>query len=79
LALPWRFAVTESGIGLWFGFRKYRYVEKQHAVIRAGRGSPVVFCDHTGRFGYPLTDGLVDRDRLELRALLAALGFRLTA
>jgi hypothetical protein len=34
LILPWRFAVTDSGIGLWFGFGKYRFFEKDSVTVR---------------------------------------------
>ena len=76
--LPWRFVVVEDGIALWFTFGKRRFLPKSEVVVRAGLGSPVVYRGEHRRFGYPLTDGLVERRRRALTEVLAFLGFRLT-
>jgi hypothetical protein len=73
--LPWRFAVLDRGIALWFPFGKYRYLEKETITVRVGHGSTVLLPRRTERFGYPLTDGLVERRRMVLRAVLIDHGF----
>ncbi len=74
VVLPWRFAVLERGIALWFPFGKYRYLPKEHVTVRVGHGSTVLFPRRGDRFGYPLTDGLVERRRLVLREVLTRYG-----
>lgn len=78
VALPWRFAVLERGIALWFPFGKYRYLAKEQITVRVGLGSTVLLPRRADRFGYPLTDGLVERRRLMLRAVLAEHGYHLS-
>ena len=75
--LPWRFAVFGSGIALWFGFGKRRFVARSLVRIRAHRGGMVVLRRGAARFGYPLTDGLVDREPRGLRAALVEAGYEL--
>jgi hypothetical protein len=75
--LPWRFVVVEDGIGLWFTFGKRRFLPKSEVVVRAGLGSPVAYRGENRRFGYPLTDGLVEQRRRALTEVLTFLGFRL--
>jgi hypothetical protein len=75
--LPWRFVVVEDGIGLWFTFGKRRFLPKSEVVVRAGLGSPVAYRGENRRFGYPLTDGFVERRRRALTEVLTFLGFRL--
>jgi hypothetical protein len=75
--LPWRFAVFGSGIALWFGFGKRRFVARTAVRIRADRSGMVVLRRGADRFGYPLTDGLVDRDPGGLRGALVAAGYEL--
>jgi uncharacterized protein (DUF58 family) len=75
--IPWRFAVFRGGIALWFGFGKHRFLARENVTIRATLGSAVVLPRGVQRFGYPLTDGLVERDHSELRAVLAENGFEL--
>jgi hypothetical protein len=75
LLLPWRFAVLERGIALWFPFGKYRYLAKEQITVRVGHGSTVLLPRRADRFGYPLTDGLVERRRMVLRAVLMEHGF----
>jgi hypothetical protein len=75
--LPWRFEVLDRGIALWFPFGKYRYLEKEQVSVRVGHGSTVLFPRHAERFGYPLTDGLVEHRRSILRAVLAEHGYDL--
>ena len=73
--LPWRFAVLERGIALWFPFGKYRYLAKERITVRVGHGSTVLLPRRAERFGYPLTDGLVEQRRMVLRAVLVEHGF----
>jgi len=75
--LPWRFEVLERGIALWFPFGKYRYLDKEQVTVRVGHGATVVLPRDADRFGYPLTDGLVEHRRAVLRAVLAEHGYHL--
>jgi len=77
LLLPWRFEVLDCGIGLWFPFGKYRYLAKERVTVRVGHGPTVVLPRHADRFGYPLTDGLLEHRRVVLRAVLAEHGYDL--
>ena len=79
LVLPWRFAVLDRGIALWFGFGKYRYLAKENVTVRVGHGSTVLLPRHADRLGYPLTDGLVEQRRLVLRAVLTEHGFQVAS
>jgi hypothetical protein len=73
--LPWRFEVLDAGIALWFPFGKYRYLAKERVTVRVGHGSTVVLPRRADRFGYPLTDGLVEQRRAVLRAVLTEHGY----
>jgi len=73
--LPWRFAVLDAGIALWFPFGKYRYLAKEQVTVRVGHGSPVLLPRHAERFGYPLTDGIVERRSALLRSVLREHGY----
>jgi hypothetical protein len=73
--LPWRFEVLHRGIALWFPFGKYRYLDKAHVTVRVGLGPTVLLPRHADRFGYPLTDGLLEQRRAILRAVLAEHGY----
>ncbi len=75
LVLPWRFAVYSDGIALWFCFGKYRALARERVTVRADRGGVMVLPRGAQRLGYPLTTGLVDRDRLMLRDLFRFCGF----
>jgi hypothetical protein len=75
--LPWRFVVVEEGIALWFTFGRRRFLPKSEVVVRAGRGSPVAYRGENRRFGYPLTDGILEQRRRALTDVLEFLGFRL--
>jgi hypothetical protein len=75
VVLPWRFAVLDAGIALWFPFGKYRYLAKEHVTVRVGHGSTVLLPRDADRFGYPLTDGLVERRRALLRRVLSEHGY----
>jgi hypothetical protein len=77
LLLPWRFVVVEEGIGLWFTFGKRRFLPKSETVVRAGLGSPVAFRGEHRRFGYPLSDGILEQKRRALTEVLEILGYRL--
>ena len=75
LALPWRFAVYSDGIALWFCFGKRRALDRERVTVRADRGGVVVLPRGAQRMGYPLTTGLIERDRLMLRDLFRFCGF----
>jgi hypothetical protein len=74
--LPWRFAVLDEGIALWFPFGRRLFLPKAAVTVRVDAGSPVAYPQAFRRFGYPLTDGLVERRRNLLRAVLVEHGFR---
>jgi hypothetical protein len=74
-ALPWRFAVYDHGIDLWFCFGKFRALARERVTVRADRGGVVVLPRGAQRLGYPLTTGLVEHDRLLLRDLFRFCGF----
>jgi hypothetical protein len=74
--LPWRFAVLDEGIALWFPFGRRLFLPKAAVTVRVNTGSPVAYPQAFRRFGYPLTDGLVERRRKLLRAVLVEHGFR---
>ncbi len=75
--LPWRFVVVDDGIGLWFTFGRRRFLPKSETVVRAGLGSAVAYRGEHRRFGYPLSDGLVERRHAALTEVLTFLGYRL--
>lgn len=75
VVLPWRFEVLDAGIAMWFPFGKYRYLAKERVTVRVGRGSTVLLPRRAERFGYPLTDGLIERRRAVLRAVLVEHGY----
>jgi hypothetical protein len=75
LVLPWRFAVTDQGIALWFGFGRRRFLAREDVTVRADLGGTVVMRRGAGRVGYPLTDHFIERRRGALRAVLLAHGF----
>jgi hypothetical protein len=75
--LPWRFAVLDEGIALWFPLGRRLFLPKDAVTVRVGLGSPVAYPKPFRRIGYPLTDGLVERRRKLLRAVLLEHGFRL--
>jgi hypothetical protein len=79
LVLPWRFAVLDRGIALWFPFGKYRYLAKEQVTVRVTQGSAVLLPRRAERFGYPLTDGLVERRGRLLRAVLTEHGFEVSS
>jgi hypothetical protein len=74
--LPWRFAVLDDGIALWFPFGRRLFLPRDAVTVRVMSGSPVAYPAAYRRFGYPLTDGLVERRRSALRAVLVEYGFR---
>jgi hypothetical protein len=74
--LPWRFVVVDDGLALWFALRGPCFLARDAVVVRAGVGSAVAIPIHTRHMGYPLTDGLLERRRLLLRAVLVEHGFR---
>jgi hypothetical protein len=76
--LPWRFAVLDEGIALWFPFGRRLFLPREAVTVRVGTGSAVAYPEVYRRFGYPLTDGLVERRRPALRAVLVEHGFRVS-
>lgn len=76
--LPWRFAVLDDGIALWFPFGRRLFLPKAAVTVRVNVGSPVAYPEAYRRFGYPLTDGLVERRGKLLRAVLLEHGFELS-
>ena len=77
LWLPWRFVITNDGIALWFALGKRRFLARENVTVRADLGGAVVRSRGRQRFGYPLTNGLIERDRSGLRTVLARSGFDL--
>jgi hypothetical protein len=75
--LPWRFAVLDDGIALWFPFGRRLFLPRDAVTVRVGAGSVVAYPKAYRRLGYPLTDGLVEKRRAALQAVLAEHGFRL--
>ena|SRR6476660_558677 len=75
VVMPWRFAVYHDGIDLWFCFGKRRALARERVTVRADHGGVVVLPRGAQRLGYPLTTGLVERDRLLLRDVFRFCGF----
>jgi hypothetical protein len=75
--LPWRFAVLDEGIALWFAFGRRLFLPKEAVTVRINTGSSVAYPEVFRRFGYPLTDGILERRHTLLRAVLVEHGFRL--
>jgi hypothetical protein len=75
--LPWRFAVLDEGIALWFPFGRRLFLPRDAVTVRVGLSGSVAYPEAFRRFGYPLTDGLVERRRAALQAVLVEYGFRL--
>jgi hypothetical protein len=75
--LPWRFAVLDEGIALWFAFGRRLFLPKEAVTVRINTGSSVAYPEVFRRFGYPLTDGILERRHTLLRAVLVEYGFRL--
>ena len=75
--LPWRFAVLDEGIALWFAFGRRLFLPKEAVTVRINTGSSVAYPEVFRRVGYPLTDGILERRHKLLRAVLVEHGFRL--
>ena len=75
--LPWRFAVLDEGIALWFAFGRRMFLPKAAVTVRVGLSGSVAYPEVYRRFGFPLTDGLLERRGTTLRAVLVEHGFRL--
>jgi hypothetical protein len=73
--LPWRFAVFDQGLLLWFPFARRAFLRKDEVVVRVGDASAVAVLPAPRRVSYPLTDGLVERRNLMLRSVLIEHGF----
>jgi hypothetical protein len=74
--LPWRFAVVDEGIALWFAFGRRLFLPKEAVTVRVNLSSSVAYPEVYRRFGYPLTDGILERRHSLLRAVLVEHGFR---
>jgi hypothetical protein len=74
--LPWRFAVVDEGIALWFAFGRRLFLPKDAVTVRVNLSSSVAYPKVFRRFGYPLTDGILERRHALLRAVLVEHGFR---
>jgi hypothetical protein len=77
MLLPWRFAVLASGIALWFGFGKRRVLAREDVTVRVDLSGAVVMRRGARRVGYPLSDGLVQRNSAALRDTFVLYGFDL--
>ena len=75
LGLPWRFAVSADGLELWFSLGRRRVLARDDVTVRVEWDSAVAFPRGPIRIGYPLTDGIVARDRPMLRNALQLCGF----
>ncbi|HZP31147.1 MAG TPA: hypothetical protein VFC99_19515 [Acidimicrobiia bacterium] len=73
--MPWRFEVLDEGLELWFALGRRRFLRRDEVTVRVNPGSPVALCGPGRRFGYPLTDGFVERRRAMLRSVLIEFGF----
>ena len=77
VGLPWRFAVYGDGLDLWFSLGRRRVLARDDVTVRVEWDSAVVFPRRPLRIGYPLTDGIVARDRPSLRNALQLCGFEI--
>jgi hypothetical protein len=77
LGLPWRFAVYGDGLDLWFSLGRRRVLARDDVTVRVEWDAAVVFPRGRLRVGYPLTDGIVTRDRPALRNALQLCGFEI--
>jgi hypothetical protein len=76
--LPWRFVVFDEGVLLSFALRQDRFFSKHDIAIRSDETGAVLYPTASMRRGYALSDGLTERRRAVLRAVLVRHGFRLT-
>src|SRR5262245_49136484 len=66
--MPWHFEVLPEGIELWFVLGRRRFLRRDAVTVRVNPGSPVALLGSARRFGYPLSDGFVERRRAMLRS-----------
>jgi hypothetical protein len=76
--LPWRFAVVDGGLALWFPLGQRRFLAKDRVVVHVGPGTAVAHPLENKHIGYALTNGLVEHRLPTLRAILAEHGFLVT-
>src|SRR5204863_446007 len=69
--------VLDEGIALWFAFGRRLFLPKEEVTVRVNTGSSVAYPEVFRRFGYPLTDGILERRHKLLRAVLVEHGFRI--
>jgi hypothetical protein len=68
---------ARRGIALWFPFGRCLFLPREAVTVRVGTNSAVAHPEAYRRFGYPLTDGLVERRHAALQVVLVEHGFRL--
>jgi len=73
--LPWHFDVRRDGLELWFSLGRRVFLRREDVTVRVNPGSPVALIGPRRRYGYALTDGLVERRRAMLRAVLLEYGY----
>ena len=57
--LPWRFAVREDGVELWFPFGRHLFLWKHAITIRVEVVGAIALTGARRKFGYPLMDGIL--------------------
>jgi len=75
VAVPWRFVVVDEGIALFFGFRKRRFLPRDHVTVQVDLAGVRVQPD-SEHFAYPLTDGISNHRAAILKAVLEEHGYR---
>jgi hypothetical protein len=75
--VPWRYVVFDEGVLLSFAVRADRFFSKRDIAIRSDPAGAVLYPTPSARRGYALSDGLLERRRATLRAVLVRHGFRL--
>ena len=73
--LPWRFAVVDEGLALWFPLGRRRFLPRDAVTVRITLASAVAHPLTYRRARYPLTDGLLQKRLPVLRAVLVEHGF----
>ena len=58
-------------------FGRRLFLPKEEVTVRVNTGSSVAYPEVFRRFGYPLTDGILERRHKLLRAVLVEHGFRI--
>ena len=53
--------MVDEGIALWFAFGRRLFLPKEAVTVRVNLSSSVAYPEVFRRFGYPLTDGILER------------------